>query len=95
MNHALKFFAPPDTEATERSGLALGAYVFRCPRCPRTPQVKADRWWQLLDDLFAPMLIAWTSLCYHEVTVAFGSQSLGEDGVTFKLDVDRPAARDT
>jgi hypothetical protein len=50
MNHALNFFAPPDVEATERSGSALGAYVFRCPKCPRTPQIKADRWWQLLDE---------------------------------------------
>ena len=40
---------------------------------------------------FAPMLIAWTSLCYHEVTAALGWQSPGEDGVTFKLDVDRPS----
>jgi hypothetical protein len=51
MNYALEYFAPPMSDAYERSGVGRGSYVFRCPRCPRTPTIKADRWWDLLDAL--------------------------------------------
>lgn len=51
MNNALRWFAPPDPDA--RAGTAMGhdSYVFRCPRCTRTPHIKRERWWQTIDEL--------------------------------------------
>lgn len=49
MNHALKWFAPPQRDAEPHTFLGRDSYVFRCPKCPRTPQVQRDKWWSLLD----------------------------------------------
>ncbi|WP_394615255.1 hypothetical protein JNUCC0626_36445 [Lentzea sp. JNUCC 0626] len=50
MNHALQWFAPPMGKDAEPNSLtSKHSYIFRCPKCPRTPQVKADVWWQLVD----------------------------------------------
>lgn len=49
MSHALRYFAPPMDDAEPRSLISTSSYVFRCPRCCRTPQVTADRWWKLVD----------------------------------------------
>lgn len=49
MNNALRFFAPPMGDAEPHSLTSRSSYVFRCPRCPHTPQVEAGRWWELLD----------------------------------------------
>lgn len=49
MNFALRYFAPPSRDAEPRSGMARDAYLFRCPRCDRTPQIKADRWWEAVE----------------------------------------------
>lgn len=49
MGFALQHFAPPMHDAEPRSMVSRGSYTFLCPKCGRTPQVKADRWWSLLD----------------------------------------------
>lgn len=50
MVYALRYFAPPmGNEATPRSLTSRNAYVFRCPRCRRTPQIERSRWWSILD----------------------------------------------
>lgn len=41
MNWPLERFAPPVPDAKPQS--------FVCPRCTRTPQVKTDKWWMLLE----------------------------------------------
>ncbi len=50
MNHALRYFAPPSRD-DEFPELSRESYVFRCPRCSRTPRIKRDRWWSLIDEL--------------------------------------------
>lgn len=50
MNHALRYFAPPMKDAAPGSFTAREAYIFRCPKCTRTPQIKLDRWWRFLDE---------------------------------------------
>lgn len=50
MSHALRMFAPPmGPSAKPRSMTGLESYVFRCPRCTRTPQIKSTRWWNYVD----------------------------------------------
>lgn len=51
MNFALRYFAPPWEDAESESGMAREAYTFRCPRCTRKPQIKADRWWAAVEAL--------------------------------------------
>lgn len=51
MSRALEWFAPPMADAAEHSMIGRESYVFRCPCCPRTPTIKAARWWDLLDAL--------------------------------------------
>ena len=52
MNHALRYFAPPmGNKARPESLTGRESYTFLCPLCPRTPQVRADRWWRYLDDV--------------------------------------------
>jgi hypothetical protein len=52
MNFALECFAPPLGDQAQPNSLeGRESYVFRCPLCPRTPQVRASRWWALLDEL--------------------------------------------
>ena len=51
MSYALKYFAPPMSNALPNSLIGRESYVFRCPRCPRTPSIRADRWWDLIDAL--------------------------------------------
>ncbi|SFN62646.1 hypothetical protein SAMN05216219_1513 [Mycetocola miduiensis] len=49
MPNALEAFSPPmGKEATPGSMMSRGAYTFICPRCSRTPQIKAARWWELV-----------------------------------------------
>jgi hypothetical protein len=51
MSHALHWFAPPMPDAEPGSSISRESYIFRCPRCPRTAQVNADRWWRAVDGL--------------------------------------------
>ena len=51
MNFALRYFAPPNPHAEAHTAQGHDAYVFRCPRCRRTPHIRSDRWWQAVDDL--------------------------------------------
>ena len=51
MNHAWEHFAPPDPDARPLSAVGRKSYVFVCPKCGRTPQVKFERWWHLVDEL--------------------------------------------
>lgn len=51
MNYALRWFAPPMTDAQAGSSIGRNSYTFACPRCTRTPQIKADRWWELVDNV--------------------------------------------
>lgn len=53
MTHALRYFASPMRDAEPGSMMGRSSYVFRCPACPRTPQVEATRWWQLVDEVRA------------------------------------------
>lgn len=53
MTHAFRYFASPMRNAEPGSMMGRSSYVFRCPACPRTPQVKAARWWQLVDEMRA------------------------------------------
>ncbi|MET8055838.1 hypothetical protein AB0F05_35350 [Streptomyces microflavus] len=49
MNWPLERFAPPVPDAKPQSFVCREAYTFVCPRCTRTPQVKTDKWWMLLE----------------------------------------------
>lgn len=49
MNHAWRYFAPPARDAAPESGQGRESYIFRCPQCDRTPQIKADRWWAAVE----------------------------------------------
>jgi hypothetical protein len=49
MSFALQYFAPPMRDAESESLTGRESYVFRCPRCTRTPQIKADRWWAAVE----------------------------------------------
>ncbi|MFK0235946.1 hypothetical protein [Streptomyces vinaceus] len=49
MNWPMERFAPPMPGAEPQSFICREAYTFVCPRCTRTPQVKADKWWMLLE----------------------------------------------
>jgi hypothetical protein len=51
MNNALRCFAPPNRDAEPHTAQGHNAYVFRCPRCGRTPHIRHERWWQAIDDL--------------------------------------------
>jgi hypothetical protein len=51
MNFALRHFAPPDPKARPESAVGRDSYIFWCPKCGRTPQVKRERWWRALDEL--------------------------------------------
>jgi len=51
MNNALKNFAPPDPDAKPGSAFGRDAYIFTCPRCPRTPHINQARWWEIIDEL--------------------------------------------
>lgn len=49
MTKAMEAFSPPmGKQATPGSMMSREAYTFICPRCPRTPQVKAAKWWELV-----------------------------------------------
>lgn len=50
MNNALRWFAPPMKDAEPGSSMGRESYIFACPVCTRTPQIKADRWWNLVDE---------------------------------------------
>lgn len=48
MPRALEAFAPPmGAKAKPGSRMSRNAYTFICPKCGRTPQVRADRWWDI------------------------------------------------
>lgn len=49
MNNALRYFAPPSRDE-EFPELSRESYKFRCPRCPRTPKINSDRWWNIVDE---------------------------------------------
>jgi hypothetical protein len=43
-------FAWGEWEATAESHVPREAYVFWCPGCNRTPQIKHEKFWQMIDD---------------------------------------------
>ena len=49
MNHALVCFAPPMKDAEPDTLTSRESYVFRCPKCGRTPHIRNDRWWALIE----------------------------------------------
>lgn len=49
MNFALRYFAPPVPDSEPESSTGRESYIFRCPRCTRTPHIKADRWWAAVE----------------------------------------------
>ncbi|MFE3390598.1 hypothetical protein [Streptomyces anulatus] len=49
MSFALQHFAPPMAKAAPGSMISRQSYTFICPKCRRSPQMKAEAWWQLLD----------------------------------------------
>ena len=51
MNNALRHFAPPNPDARPMTATGRGSYVFWCPKCGRTPQIKSERWWHLVDEV--------------------------------------------
>ncbi|MFI2643258.1 hypothetical protein [Streptomyces sp. NPDC018610] len=51
MNYALEHFAPPMADAEPETLVGRESYTFVCPRCGRTPQIKFDKWWKLLEEL--------------------------------------------
>ncbi|MDT9681924.1 hypothetical protein RND61_07525 [Streptomyces sp. TRM76323] len=53
MGYALEHFAPPMRDAKPGSFIGRDSYVFICPRCGRTPQIKANKWWSLLEAVSA------------------------------------------
>ncbi|MFC4033873.1 hypothetical protein ACFO3J_20660 [Streptomyces polygonati] len=53
MSFALVHFAPPMADAKPHSAIGKNSYTFICPLCFRTPQVKADRWWTMLEAVAA------------------------------------------
>lgn len=42
---------PPDPGAAQKGGESRTSYEFRCPRCGRHVQVRADRWWSAVKTL--------------------------------------------
>ncbi|MFF9006083.1 hypothetical protein [Streptomyces goshikiensis] len=53
MTYAFRNFAPPMSDAEPQTAVGRNSYVFRCPSCPRMPQVEATRWWEIIDRLAA------------------------------------------
>ncbi|MGV9426602.1 hypothetical protein ACWDO7_20235 [Streptomyces sp. NPDC003656] len=53
MTYAFMYFASPMRDAKAGSMIGRNSYIFRCPACPRTPQVEATRWWQIVDEMRA------------------------------------------
>jgi hypothetical protein len=49
MNWPMERFSPPMPDAKPHSFVGRESYTFVCPRCTRTPQIKADKWWMLLE----------------------------------------------
>ncbi|XMA37600.1 hypothetical protein O1157_15955 [Streptomyces albogriseolus] len=49
MGFALQHFAPPMVDAEPRSMIGRESYTFICPKCRRTPQIRTDKWWSLLE----------------------------------------------
>jgi hypothetical protein len=49
MSFAFQHFAPPMRDAEPRSLVGRESYTFVCPTCQRTPQIKAEAWWRLLE----------------------------------------------
>jgi hypothetical protein len=50
MSRALESFAPPMADAKPGSTIGLESYTFMCPGCGRTPQIKHDRWWWIIEE---------------------------------------------
>ncbi|WP_156301888.1 hypothetical protein [Streptomyces sp. e14] len=49
MSFALEHFAPPMRNAAPSSMVSRESYTFICPKCRRSPLIKAEAWWRLLE----------------------------------------------
>jgi hypothetical protein len=45
-----------DTETDWWTYFENGTYEFRCPRCTRTPQIRRDLWWAIVEQTFTARL---------------------------------------
>ena len=50
MRDPLRHFAPPDPGAEPGTAISRESYTFSCPVCRRNPSVKAERWWEAMEE---------------------------------------------